>query len=480
MHGSPAMVFSSALALTGRDNVELKKENIPHPPTLSWLGHSAKEGVEKFLKLLCPVDVPQLEEFGDLRRLMDTCIATLIMYHPYMQKHLGGQHDRVCLKLEAVAEDALIKDQSFPEGTSPREVLLGWSKILPKKYIAENAERPGTHEDVATHVRFVADRVEVAIAGTKDTNKKVEDLQATVLELQERDMKKTSLLEGCAKQLERSTSVQEKLTNVLLKAVETIIGMEMSPRKRKAIQEEIVMGIEEAKASSNKVARSISVPHPTNNITNNEVKVLELSEVKLSAANWNLQEILLDYFRHGLLHGLNENDPTVLTNLSCPTEIQKERSKFKHCMELLSLCFRKTDWKIVVGDHKDEDNLEKEVAVIKASIDNARELMLRLEEDLGLKEKVKQTVKGTRVKMTVTGVGERYRVWKTKADKAAKNKVEDTRKEKISANGFFGGKQGWTILPARILSLLAPGTGRAANEVSAQAPPMFNPYKKSN
>ena len=137
LKSSPAMVMAPALALAGRNNVSVKKENLPHTPTLSWLGSSASQSIGKFLNKICEVDVPQLESSGNLRRLFEACIATLIMYHPLMKKKFGC-NDRVCSKLEQVAESVGLKDLAFSEGTSPKEVLLGWGKcssegIYPKK-----------------------------------------------------------------------------------------------------------------------------------------------------------------------------------------------------------------------------------------------------------------------------------------------------------------------------------------------------------
>jgi hypothetical protein len=82
----PTMIMPGALALTGRKNVSVKDENIPHPPSLYWLGSGASEAIGSFLNELCEVDVPQLSEGSALRCLVDTSVASLIMYHPFMKK----------------------------------------------------------------------------------------------------------------------------------------------------------------------------------------------------------------------------------------------------------------------------------------------------------------------------------------------------------------------------------------------------------
>jgi hypothetical protein len=104
-----------------------------------------------------------------------------------------GYGDGVCSRLEDVAKAVQIKDAAFPEGTSPKETLLEWGKILQKKYIAENADCPGLSEDVKAHISFLTDRVltpvlryqQLAVELTKE-------LQATMLEMQKRDLQKTN------------------------------------------------------------------------------------------------------------------------------------------------------------------------------------------------------------------------------------------------------------------------------------------------
>jgi hypothetical protein len=335
LKSSPAMVMAPALALAGRNNVSVSKENLPHPPALSWLGSSANPSICNSLSQICEVDVPQfLEPFGNLRQLFDACIATLIMYHSCIKKDFG-YGDRVCSRLEDVAEAVQIKDAAFPEGTSPKETLLEWGKILQKKYIAENADHPGLSEDVKAHISFLTDRVDSCLAVSTAAVELTKELQATMLEMQKRDPQKTTLLEKYAKDQEKSMEIQTNLVNVLLKTVGTLDGLksnERSPRKRRAIQAEIMGGILQTNVNSVLPVPSMSIFANTN-----ENEVMEITECKASAANWNIEDILLDCFKSGSLKGMN--DPTSLANLCCPIAISKEKAKFKNCMDLMSLCF---------------------------------------------------------------------------------------------------------------------------------------------
>lgn len=423
---SPAMVMAAALALAGRNNVSVTKENLPHTPTLAWLGSSASQSIEKFLDQICEVDVPQLEPYGNLRRLFDACIATLIMYHPFMKEQFGC-NDRVCSKLEDVAEAVGLKDAAFSEGTSPKEVLLEWGKILQKKYIADNADHPGLSEDFKVHLRFMAERIDVSVAESRAGNERIKELQATVLELQRRDLQKTTLLESFAKELKKSNEIQTNVSQVLFKTVETLNGLkanEMSPRKRKAIQAEIMGGI--LQTNENSLTSTITA--------GNESEVLEISETKASAANWNVEDILLNAFQDGSLKGMHY--PTLLASLCCPIGIHKEKAKFKYCMEMMSLCFSADHWKLVSGNYKDKGDVEKGTETIKEVCTVAKEYMLRLELDSGTRDNGVAKDQGKRVKMTVTGLGERFRKWKVKVGEEI---VEKTRTAKLKENGFMGG-----------------------------------------
>jgi hypothetical protein len=465
LKSSPAMVMSPALALAGRNNVSVTKENLPHPPALSWLGSSANPSIGMFLSQICKVDVPQLEPFGNLRRLFDACIATLNMYHSCMKKDFGCS-DRVCSRLEDVAEAVQIKDAAFPEGTSPKETLLEWGKILQKKYIAENADRPGLSEDVKAHISFLTDRVDSCLAVSTAAVELTKELQATMLEMQKRDLQKTKLLERYAKDQEKSMEIQNNLVNVLLKTVGTLDGLkanEMSPRKRKAIQAKIMGGILQTNVNSIPPVSSMT-PHSANT---NENEVMEITES--SAANWKIEDILSDCLKSGSLKGMN--DPTSLANLCCPIAISKEKAKFKNCMDLMSLCFSTDSWKLVCGDYEEKDDLEKAKATIKDVCMVAKEYMLRLELDSGTRDSNIVKDQGKRVKMTVTGLGERYRKWKVKVGEGT---VEATRLSKLKENGFMGGngkkrqrQSQLSFVPKKVPAEKENGTV------------IYNPYKKS-
>ena len=65
----------------------------------------------------------------------------------------------------------------------------------------------------------------------------------------------------------------------------------------------------------------------------------------------------------GLLHGMQ--DPTSLTTLCCPIAINKEKAKFKHCMDFLLLCFSIEHWRVATGSYKEKDDVAEATAVIK-------------------------------------------------------------------------------------------------------------------
>jgi hypothetical protein len=320
----------------------------------------------------------------------------------------------------------------LPHGISTKEVLLQWAKKLQDRYTELNADLPGLSDDVVSHLRFMTGRIDAGVAASRRAEEGTLALREEIQELKKRDLEKSNVLEGYAKELRHCRSDRERLAQVLLKTVETLDGLkesEMSPRKRKAITAEIREGILEKNAISASESESrpsslLVVPDANQNVP----------ELERSAANWMLEDILLEFFKNGALQGLS--DPQFLADLTCPNNIKKEKAKFRYSMELLSMCFDVVDWKSIAGDHKDNDVIEKATDAVRiACNDNARELMRRLELDSGLKNLDGAKDTGTKVKISVTGVGERFRKWKKEV---GSNGVENTLLAKLKENGFMG------------------------------------------
>ena len=319
------------------------------------------------------------------------------------------------------------------------------------KDYAKKAQHPRTNGDRATtglsdddikaHLRFMTERIDTSVAQSRAANEGIEKLQASLLELERNDQQKTVLLETLTKELQQSNETQTLLMRVLLKTVDVLDGgqktnNDVSLRKRKAMQAEIM----EVLRQTNNTGDGFTVPTM-------EIRAREPIESKVSAANWNIEDILLDYFKEGSLYDMK--DPTCLTSLCCPVPISKEKAKFKYCMELLSLCFTKDHWNMIVGNYQDPEEEEEEDAVvvdldkvtetIKQVCAVAKDYMLRLELECGARDKIIAREQGKRVKMTVTGLGERYRKWKVKVGDAT---VEETRIAKLQENGFVMGSHG--------------------------------------
>jgi len=472
VHESPALIFPGALALAGRKNVTVSTQNVPHPPTFLWLGESAMPSVKKFLIELCEVDVPQLEEGGQMRPFFLASMASLVMYYPCMKQDFGPT-DRVCARLEAVAIQANISDPSLPPGISPREVLNQWSLTLQKKFQEKNADQPGVSDSVMDHLKYVSGQLDTLTTKIEISVATSEACKVSVEDLQRRDIEKSALLESYASRLEASDASNKKLLDTLVSLVESLDDKQLSPRKRKAMQEAILESQQQSPASSSnktqKMDQGISeIVQNDNSATTTQPDVVDVDAIAApSLANRLWDECLFDNFKKGIFS--NKENPLALKDLPCPQAIKRERSKFKHGLELLVLCFDSKDWKIISGDYKSEEAVKKAEEIIHTACNNtAREYMLRFEKDAHMKDDCKEDKAGTKAKMTITGLGERYRKWKANVGVPRAEEIYDL---KLKESGFKSIKIRKQQKVSDIFQLKAPKNA---------APKKVNPYKKTN
>ena len=134
----------------------------------------------------------------------------------------------------------------LPNETSPKHVLLEWSKTLQKTFIAGNVDRPGLSDNVMAHLRFMTERIDANGAEADESIKEVMLCTNKVAELQQQNLEKSSLLEACLAELKQSRATTTKLADTLLATAQALSHLqpsEMSPRKRKSIEQIIHNGI---------------------------------------------------------------------------------------------------------------------------------------------------------------------------------------------------------------------------------------------
>lgn len=114
-----------ALALTGRKNLEVKKQ---HPADLEWLDAASETSVVAFVNCV-PVDVPELEDGGQMRQFFLHCIAAVIMYHPFVkEKH--GENNLLVKRVEEIAAAVHVYDPDCGPDAPSTIVLKRWSERL--------------------------------------------------------------------------------------------------------------------------------------------------------------------------------------------------------------------------------------------------------------------------------------------------------------------------------------------------------------
>jgi hypothetical protein len=89
-----------------------------YPPRLECLGLSQMENIEKMTSHLYMITVPQFKKDGSLGQMLNTCTATLLMYHPKMIQEYTAANILV-IKVNESAKLAGVQDH-----------LLEWSKCI--------------------------------------------------------------------------------------------------------------------------------------------------------------------------------------------------------------------------------------------------------------------------------------------------------------------------------------------------------------
>jgi hypothetical protein len=148
---------------------------------------------------------------------------------------------------------------------------------------------------------------------------------------------------------------------------------------------------------------------------------------KESAANRNLKCIIFEKYKSGSFYG--KEDPTCLTCSVCPVEISKEAAKFHKSMKT-GYRFRQGWLEKVSGDYSEQNSQDEAEKSIHEATKNALVIMLRLETKAGIGGDGKKP--GSKATATVTGLSERYRLWKKQVD----NKEEKLYDQMLVDVGF--------------------------------------------
>lgn len=152
----------------------------------------------------------------------------------------------------------------------------------------------------------------------------------------------------------------------------------------------------------------------------------------VSAARRSLKDIVFQEYKTGKF--ASKKDPTCLSTIACPSDINKESAKFTRGMKVLCLGFSNTDWSVMsnkkYSDQESQDNAER---VIREAAQKALEVMLRLEKDAGIGEDRKKP--GSQATATALGLGERYRRWEREVKESRKD-PEDLYEAKLVECGF--------------------------------------------
>lgn len=134
VEANPALSKPGGMALAGFDDCHQEV----YPPSLLWLGTSVRN-LDQFVKHLFAIDVPFFQPDGPLRPLLETCAASLVMYHNDAKQKLGSQHP-IVKKLIAAGKAANINDASCPPGTSTSIVLDEWSTRMVARFQLSNPD----------------------------------------------------------------------------------------------------------------------------------------------------------------------------------------------------------------------------------------------------------------------------------------------------------------------------------------------------
>jgi len=122
-------------ALAGFKDVNLEVK----VPRLECLGDAASESTQKLMEHLYVVSPPLDKLFcagGQLRIVLKTCSASLIMYHQTVMRQFGLTN-AVVTKLREAARRANISDARFPS-LSPESLLDRWSEIIMRDFQERN------------------------------------------------------------------------------------------------------------------------------------------------------------------------------------------------------------------------------------------------------------------------------------------------------------------------------------------------------
>ena len=237
----PALTMVPARAIADWPN----PEEMVYPPTLDALGAENVDKVRKFIQNLFYIapELDDLRSHGRLTMLVQTALASIIMYHPQMEADYPNGNI-IVEKVNAAAETAGISAEEFKD----------WSDRIKKRFELDNFPQSPTNQDRQADMNHVCRTVETR---NRLGNRMVQRVHQLEAQLSQSNQIRDSLYRELSLRddRDRERDANDKRRDEMLTAIMTKLSLQVPPPVRTSTPSSLSPG---TNASSGSKRRRLS------------------------------------------------------------------------------------------------------------------------------------------------------------------------------------------------------------------------------